>query len=375
MSKRKKSTWAWLALISLPTVVIAALGLALACWPARTLVRLKLTGKALEFRVDDSLPARAAGESALLPIAFKTLSVQHARSVDLSLESGLRQLSTITYPTAAKEPSTIRRFPHPTHMSVSGRQESLVPTFTVDRVASSAPKVGSLESLNLPNGATASLAVLGQSADEMNVVLQSKHPTCSVGLNGRCLLATENCITEISGRRNADAHQIYAATALRANPCATVIGCADRLSFYLTLANEPVRDIMADVPIRICSIAFLSQTAHSGEPATSLVRDGRLTYPDYPGVRARSIPRSALLDVAGLSHAQIDRITMTRGQPGFLVDMQMEIPVPKGSLSRYRLTQMDVLRAELWPAVLLGVVLWVFPTTITVIQFIREVTE
>lgn len=361
--------WQWLFLTLMPTIVLALITLALMQWHVRTAFELKLTARGVAFEVGRS-ERRMPVAPITRPITFTALSVQHFRRADSYLASVWTTRSEDGLQARSRRSNSI--LARNTRMSITGGPERLQPTLTVERVNADLKAAGSLDAISMYPESTVELAIDGQNADQLTIKLRGPSPTCSIGTSGPCLLRLEQCTTAISNRRSCKALQTYGVTIHETSPCLTVVGAKDSLLLYLLLPPNAEADIFTDVPIPIKRVTCIMQSIPTAETISALTEDAQLRFSDYPSMKPRCVSRTTLLDINHLDETRIERIQISRQKQGVQVETHGVVPDGDSLLSQYRLTVFDVLVATPWLAVLLGILLWVFPTTLSFYQFIRE---
>jgi hypothetical protein len=147
------------------------------------------------------------------------------------------------------------------------------------------------------------------------------------------------------------------------------------LVLMLTMADHHVLDPFSTSGIPVTGLDFTRQNP-KGEPETALVKDGEITYPDYPDMKKVSLTPPDFLILARLQKFHIEEIALDPEHQGMrfrLHGIARHIKTGPPAFPKDRcLTRFDTLWQSPRLVVLFSIIIWVFPTTVGGYRLYKE---
>ncbi len=369
---RKKSRYPFL-LLTLPSVVVIAVVVALMNWRIPTRVQVELTADRAMFTVGGTDTAQI-----LNTVGFESLTVEaFARIVfspkTLEVANPAQYLPREDrYPPSAWTSLTVTP-----PVVLTGEDDALQPTVTLESAQPGQRMAGALDRVWARPGAAITLEVRGR--EKTHLTLQADHQASSafVSLDGLAQLITD--YTQVSGlaERPFQADALTYRTQLADHsPVLEVTGTPRSLVLILTLAPEKTVHLFSQGGIPVTVLDFTRQNPQ-GAPETTLVKGGTITYPDYPKIGNVSVKGSDFIGLDQFETFHITEIALEAKPKGMRFRLDgMANHVKTGSVQfakDHRLTRFDTLWHNTKVTVLFAIIVWVFPTTVGAYRLLQEV--
>ena len=149
------------------------------------------------------------------------------------------------------------------------------------------------------------------------------------------------------------------------SPHVEITGQPRSLVFTLTMVPEEETTLFYEGSIPVTSLDFTRQD-ESGNPVTALVKDGEITYPDYPGIEKLVVKASDFIGLDRLEKFRIEEIALDPEQKGIQLRLHgIAGHIRAGSAGfpdDHRLTGLDALWKNPGLMVLLCIMVWLLPT-------------
>ena len=351
-----------LTLLILPSFMVLLAVFLLPLWRIPTRIHADLTVNRAVFTVGgtDEMPV-------LNSVAYQSLTVEQFERIEFSPEKlevadPMQYIATDDrYPETAWKPLT---FSPP--LIITGEDETLQPAVTLEKAISGLGAAGTLDRVRAGPSSDVSLEVMGSRSAVLTfkvegqtsfAVLSLDQPfqlmANYVGINGiRELLPEADLLTF---RAQLSSH----------SPHVEITGQPRSLLFTLTIVPEEETTLFYEGSIPVISLDFTRQN-ESGNPVTALVKNGEITYPDYPGIDKVVVKALDFIGLDRLEKFRIEQIALDPQQKGIRLRLHgIAGHIRTGSQGfpvDLRLTGLDTLWKNPSVMVLLGIMVWLFPT-------------
>lgn len=302
-----------LATLMLPALIMA-LGAVIMMnvrWPVRVLLELPV-GKV-------GLTSAAGRSAAVLELpAFAALSVERFRSIEFH-PSQLRVVAADREDAAQGAAVPWIDVPVPSAgVVLRGADDSLQPSVRIERLvdatSAAGASAGQLDVLRLEPGAALTLERRGNRPGLL-IGIDGQAVNPAVVAHGPLRLDTLNVPAPAGG---ASAAMVYEMRLRESSPEIRIVGGARGLTLRLTLRLASPVELIAAGGLPVSTLTLVDMAVED-RWASTLVADGRLTFPDHPGVAARALPRNDLLGVHGLTRATVVGLSMDPRSEGLLL--------------------------------------------------------
>ena len=366
-----------LATLALPAVVMGAGAVAMMSVRVPTHLQLDLTVQRIKFTVGGhaSTPIMdALGFTNLIIEKFRsvTLSPKSLRVADVdALESAPDEQKAALWRDVAEPPDFV---------SFSGADDSLQPSVQIGPLAEDGSAVGKLDLLILEPGSAVTLE------------RRAKHKSLLVKVEGQAL--KPSAITHGSVRINAihaASKELAASTALsglngaqslvydarlRESSPEIKINSADKgLTLKVALLGDTELELMPKGGTLIREVGLIDMSAVDKWEST-LIEDGKLSYPDRTGIAPVIIAKSDLLGLSGLSQFAITQLSLDPKGEGLHVRLDgkaRQVTVRAGEFARdARLSVLDIYRSSANAAFIVTLVMGVISATWGLFMALRE---
>jgi hypothetical protein len=369
---RKKPVRA-LLLLTLPTVVVALVVLILMHWPIPTLVQADLTVDRMVFTVggDDSRPI-------LNSVNFQSLTVEKFALLELSPEKFEAANPAQYMPTEDRYPeSAWKSLTVIPPVVITGEDETLQPAVTLENAKPGSNVVGTLDRVWAGPGSEVTLEIRGIKTANLTIKVDRRESFAALSFREPFRLVTNYCLVSgITGLLFKSDLLTYRANLPPHSPEIEITGQPRSLVFILTISPGETTDLFSKGGIPITALDFTRQDA-TGNPTTTLVKDGEITYPDYPKIEKVSFQASDFVGLDRLDKFRIEQMALDPEQKGVRFRLNgIAGYVRTGSREfpkDHRLTLFDTLWQNSRLMVLFSIIVWVFPTTIGGYKLYKEV--
>ena len=359
--------------LTVPTVVVVVAVLVLMNWRMPTRVQVDLTVNRAVFIVGgaDSTPI-------LDSVSFQSITVGRLARITFSPEKlevadpAQYNLMEDRYPEAAWKPLRITR-----PVAITGEDETLQPAVTVESAKTGLKKAGTLDRVWARPGAEVTVEVSGAKAPATTIKVDGRESFAILSLRAPFQLIIEygrlGGVTWFPYRADS---LTYRAQLPHHSPTIEITGQPRSLVLTVVIPPEETPQLFSQGDIPVTALDFTRQNAR-GDRETTLVKEGEITYPDYPQVPKISFKASELVGLDRLQRFHITEVALDPVQQGirFRLDgIAAHVRIGSSAFSNdYRLSRFDVLWQNPRWLVLFSIVLWVFPTTVGGYRLYKEI--
>lgn len=371
---RKKPLYA-LLLLTLPTLAVASLALVLMSWRVPTRVRVDLTLDRTAFIVagEDSAPI-------LNSVGFESITVEKFARIDLSPEK-------VAVADPAQYSETEDRYPEQAWKSltvdppvvITGEDEMLQPAATLLSAKPESRALGKLDRVWARRGSEVTLEIRGRQKQNLAIKVEGIQTNAVLSLREPFQLITDYCLVSgVKGVSYKEDSLSYRTQLPQSSPFVQITSLPGSLVLILTIPSERSTDLFFKGGIPVAALDFTRQTA-KGDPETTLVRDGKITYPDYPKVEKVAFKASDFIRLDHLERFRIEEIALDPERKGIRLRLNgIAGHVKTGSQEfpeDHRLSLFDTLWQNPRLIILFSIIVWVFPSTVGAYKFYRELKQ
>ena len=361
-----------LFLLLLPTVICLGIGILLMNWRIPTHIRLSCTVDRVTFTVDS--PDQSGGNETVtgsyILDSMSITSITIQRFSNLIFYPDHLQVADATqydafqggYPASAWR---ILNFTPPLEMK--GYDEVLQPAVTIEAASPDGNGVGTLERVFARSGSE--ITVEAQTRD-VRIRIYGQQPSAILAPHRLFqLIADQVQVLNVLQAPFDSPSLTYKASLPDRNPHIEIAGHPGSLALFLTTAAASTSDPFSS-KIPVSTIDFTHQ-AVDGNRVTSLVDNGAMTYPDYPGIGEIPIRKGDFIGLDRLQRFQIEEMTLI---PDKGIELQLngiaeEIRLGSADFHRdRRLSRFDALW-QMLPFQVIGLLAWFFSTALMVSKF------
>jgi hypothetical protein len=369
---KKKPVFALLYL-AVPTAVVVMAVLVLMYWRVPTRVQLDLTVNRAVFIVDgiDSTPIVDS-------VGFQSLTVGKFVRMTFSPEKleiadpAQYKPTEDRYQESAWKPLRVMR-----PVAITGEDETLQPAITVEGSKRGLKEVGTLDRVWAQPGAEVMVEVSGAKAQVLTIKVDRREAFATLSLREPFQLITEYCrlggVTRLPYRADS---LTYRAQLPQHSPIIEIMGQPRSLVLIAAISPGGTSKLFFQGGIPVTALDFTRQSSR-GDRDTTLVKDGEITYPDYPKIAKASFKASEFVGLDGLQKFHITEVALDPSHQGIRFHLNGIVAhVSSGSRAfskDHRLTRFDILWENPRWVVLSSIVLWVFPTTVGGYRLYKEV--
>lgn len=330
--------------MALPVVVMSVGAVATSQLPVTTPVHLELRVRKVEFTV---------GGSGLTPVleslAFSSLRIGHFDSVTFSPK--LVRVVAAQNPDARLASGTWHRLGlnEVTLTARDGESSVWIEPLPGD----TGGQLGTLDRLHLQPGSVVTLErKVRQRGVEVGVRLEKLPQPLSPAAN-----AAGRPFRMFAGHVNTDELRLPGVADewlleienKESSPSIGIRGAPDRLELWVGVASTAALDLLPRAGTPITQVTLISQDADRNWEST-LMADGKLSYPDQPDIAPRDIARSDLIGLNELSGFSITQLELNPGGESMnlhLIGMAGEVKTRAGEIARdRRLTVLEIYRSN-----------------------------
>jgi hypothetical protein len=261
-------------------------------------------------------------------------------------------------------------------VEITGEDDTLQPAFTFEGANVGAQASGRLDRVWARPGAEVTAELRGTQRAELTIKIDRQESFAALSFREPFqLMTTYGRVSGISGLPYRANSLTYRAQLPTHSPVIDITGRPQMLVLILTMADHKALDLFSTGGIAVTDLDFTRQNP-IGEPETALVKDGEITYPDYPDVKKVSFKPPDFLSLARLQKFRIEEIALDPEQQGMRLRLQgiaRHVKTgPQAFPKDHRLTRFDTLWQNPRLMVLFGIVVWVFPTTVGGYRLYKE---
>jgi hypothetical protein len=369
---KKKPLFALLYL-AVPTALVVMVVLVLMNWRVPTRVQVELAVNRAVFIVSgtDSTPIVDS-------ISFQSITVGRFARMTFSPEkleiadpAQYKQMED-RYQESAWKPLSVTR-----PVAITGEDETLQPAITVESSKAGLKEAGTLDRVWARPDAEVTVEVSGAKAQTLTIKVDRRESFATLSLQEPFQLITEYCRLNGVTRVPYQADSLtYRAQLPQHSPIIEIMGQPRSLMLIAVISPEETSKLFFQGGIPVTALDFTRQNSR-GDRETTLVKDGEITYPDYPKIAKVSFKASEFVGLDGLQKFHITEVALDPAHQGirFRLDgiaAHVKIGLPAFSKD-HRLTRFDILWENPRWVVLASIVLWVFPTTVGGYRLYKEV--
>jgi hypothetical protein len=373
----KKRWWARvhpLWLLSLPTVIVAAIVTILMQWSVSTYIQVELTTERVEFAVD----ASASQDHAMLgPLSVRALGIE--KFTTISFEPEAMEVADPTQYEMDKDdfpPSAWKPLCSPCpQITMAAKDSTRHPRVTVEGPNRNGLHAIRLDPIAVSHGSHVTLETRGGKASGLTVkVAGQQHMNLPV--REPVKLTAQH--TEVRGLAQAPFQDQEEVTyRVRLPERASWIEVVTQSS-GLVISPTFGRDQSGSQTFRNIAAATLDFTrqASAGERVSALTDNGKITFPSYPHLGILSLSKDEAIGLEQLERFTIQEIGLAANAAGMQLrgeGMVKQIRTKTGQIPiRYNLSAFDKLKHNPQLGGLLAVVVWVFPTMLGAYRMRKE---
>jgi hypothetical protein len=359
-----------LLLLTLLTLVVVSVVLVLMAWRIPTKVQVDLTVSRVVFTMGetDSVPILHA-------VPFQSITVEKFARIEFSPEklevANPAQQTAGRYREATWTPLTVTP-----PVVITGENEILQPVVTLESVKG-ANTVWSLDQTWVRPGSEVSLEVRGTQPIALTLTVDRQESAVVLSLHEPFQLLTD--YSRVSGITDSPYQAdslIYRTQLPNHNPFVEVRGQPHVLVLTLTMSLEKITHLLSQGGILATALDFTRQNA-SGAPETALVKDGEITYPDYPPMGNVLVKASDFIGLDRLKQFRIEEMALDPKDKGIRLRLNgIAGHVRTGSLgfpTDHRLTRFDTLWQNRPLRILVSIIVGVFSVTVAGYRLYKEV--
>jgi hypothetical protein len=369
MSK-KKPVYS-LLLLSLPTLSVGVAVVILMSWRVPTRIEVDLTLDRAVFTLGgtDSTPI-------LNKLSVQSIAVEKYARVEFS-PAKLKVADPAQYIPAEDQ------YPESAWVSLAvtppvvivGEAEVLQPALILDK-APGANSVGILDRVWARAGAEITLEVRGRQSIHLTIKVDHQKSFAILAFHEPFrLMARYGRVGGIDSVPFKADSLTYRAELLENSPLIEITSQPSSLVLTLTILADKDLEPFSKGGIPVTALHFTRQNP-SGAPETTLVKEGVITYPDYPKIEKVSIHPRDFVNLNGLKQFRIEEIALDQERPGMrllLNGVARSVKTGSGAFPiDRRLTRFDALWHAPRLMALFSLVTWVFPTTVAGYRLLKE---
>ncbi len=260
---------------------------------------------------------------------------------------------------------------------ITGEDETLQPAVTLESTSPGQNLAGSLDQIWGRPGAEVTVEVRGAQTVNLAIKVDRKESFAEFSFSEPFQLITEYVrVSGITGSLYQADSLTYRVQLPKHSPIVEGTGQPDSLVLILTIAADKSTDLFSKGGIPVTTVDFTRQNP-KGEPETTLVKAGEITYPDYPKIDKVLFKAPDFIGLDRLEKFSIDEIAVDPEHKGIQFRLNgIAGHVMTGSRAfpkDHRLTLFDTFLQNTVLMVLISIVVWVLPTTVGGYNLYKEV--
>jgi hypothetical protein len=362
-------------LLSLPTLIVGAVVVALMWWRVPTRIAMALTVDRLVFSVagDELTPV-------LTSLPFRSVTVEKPATVKftparLALFDPSRQVEERSgFPEPDWWPLDVE---DPILITGAFDDPALQPSLTFEGIGASPS--GTLDRVWAEPGADIVLELRGGRARDLTLLADQANVHGNLSFSGPFELIASYCRFDgVNGLSEPSQDERVLRASLRSDsPLVEFRGKPRSLVLNLSLVEESEVIPLPAGGILVAEVDFTRQGA-MGERETTLAEAGEIRYPDHPD-EVVPIEKCHFVTLDRLEKLRLDAIALDSTRVGMQVSLSGSADVietgPPGFQEDRRLTYFHGLWNNPDLRILFGILIWVFPTTLGAYNLYKELRE
>lgn len=369
MSK-KKPVYS-LLLLSLPTLVVGVAVIILMSWRVPTRIAVDLSVDRAVFTVGGTDSTPILNKLGVQSIAAEKYARVQFSPAKLEIADPAQYIpAEDQYPESAWVSLAVTP-----PVVIVGEEEELQPTLILD-TAPGANRAGILDRVWAQPGAEVTLEVSGKQAIHLTVKVAHQKSFAVLGFHEPFrLIARYSQVSGIDGVPYKADSLTYRAKLPENSPLIEITSQPSSLVLTPTIVAGKGLEPFSRGGIPVTALHFTRQNPR-GAPETTLLKEGVITYPDYPKVEKVSIHPRDFVSLDGLKQFRIEEMALAPELPGMrllLNGVAGHVRTGSGAFPiDRRLTQFDALWHTPRLMALFSLVTWVFPTTVAGYRLFKE---
>ncbi len=357
----------------LPTLVLGVAVFFLMKSRIPTHLKVDLTADRAVFTVGGT--DEAYGTEVLNSVSFESITIEKFARIDLSPEK-----LQIADPDIQSEP------PYPesawTSLTVippvviTGEEERLQPSVNLENTKAVPVTMGNLDRISVRQGSQVTLEVGASQKLDLTIKVEQYNSSAVLSIHEPFQIMIDK------GRISGITHLPYDADLLtfRAqlpnyNPHVKITGQPRSLVLTLTISPEKSTEVFPKGGIPVTELDFTRQNSR-GDRETTLVKDGEITYPDYPTIEKVSFKASDFIRFQPLDKFCITQIALDPEHKGIRFLLEGIVKYARSGSFEFqkdhRLTRFTTLRENSQLAILATIIAWLFTTTVAGCKLYKE---
>jgi hypothetical protein len=359
--------------LAMPTAVVVMAVLVLMTWRVPTRVQVDLTVNRAVFMLDgtDSTPI-------LDSVSFQSMTVERFARLVFSPEK-LEVADPAQYKPMEDgyQQSAWKSLRVTRPIAITGEDEALQPAVTVEGAKPGPKGVGTLDRIWARPGAEVTVEVRDAKARTLIIKVDRQQSFATLSLQEPFQLLTEYSQLDGVTRSPYRADSLtYKAQLPDHSRIIEIISQPRAFVLIVVIAPEETSRLFFQGGIPVTALDFTSQNSR-GDRETTLVKDGEITYPDYPKMAKVSFKASELVGLDRLQKFHITEVALDPAHQGIRLRLSgIAAHFRSGSqtfFKDHRLTRFDILWENPRLMVLFSIALWVFPTTMGGYRLYKEI--
>lgn len=368
---RQKAVYSIL-LLTLPTLVVAAVVLTLMSCRIPTRVQLDITADRALFVLGGT-----NSTSILNTVKFQSLTVEKFSQITLNPKKieFARPSQYIDqedrYPESSWKALTVT-----SPVIITGEEGGLQPSVTIESAKPRLDTAGILDRVWGKPGVEVTIYVRNSRITDLTVRIENQESTATLLLRDPIqLIAEYGTIGGVIGQPYPADSLTYRVQLPNNSPDVKITSQRSSLVLNLTISSKQVFDYLPQNGIPITAIDFLRQNS-KGDRETTLVESGEITYPDFPKIEKISLNASDFIGLDGLEKFYIEQIIIDPKHVGVrfrLNGIAGKIGSGSQEFSKdHRLTRFDSIWENSRLSIFFSIIVWVFSTTIGAYRFYKN---
>jgi hypothetical protein len=256
-------------------------------------------------------------------------------------------------------------------LSVVRQDEWLSSSFTMESLGSDTTHFGFLDKFSITSNSkvVVELEEAESHSKEFAIKVTNSQSAALIRPYKKFQVNIENCKIKNTNLSSTSAFEVL--ELLEKEPFLKVIGNTDKLEFNLMITSQKIFDVFSDY-ISIYNPHFFWEEIKNGDRVisrTSLIKEGQLSYPDYPTLKKIHLKESILILLGKQDIFHIERMFFDPKNGGFSVRLSGFAKEPiKGyslyspeKIKDYRLTYLDNFSGNKFIGIILNIFAWLIP--------------
>jgi hypothetical protein len=258
---------------------------------------------------------------------------------------------------------------------IVGEEEVLQPALIVEK-APGTNSAGILDRLWAQPGAVVTLEISGKQAIRLTIKVAHQKSFAVLAFHEPFrLMARYSQVRGTDGVPYKADSLMYRAELPENSPLIEITSQPSSLVLTLMMSAGKGLEPFSKGGIPVTALHFTRQNPR-GAPETTLVKEGVITYPDYPKIEKVSIHPRDFVSLAGLKQFRIEEMALAPELPGMRLRLNGVARYARTGSGAFpidrRLTRFDALWHTPHLMALFSLVTWVFPTTVAGYRLFKE---